>query len=346
MKPGESAQGTEQSSYSVVPRVICFLRHGEDVLLLRGAPDKRLWANLYNGVGGHVERGEDPYQATRREILEETGLEVQDLHLAGVVHVTLSEGPGVLIFLFTGQAPHRDVRPSTEGALEWIPSERIRDLPVLEDLPALLPRVLDAPPGASPFFARSHYDAEGRIRVEFSERKGPVHEEPEHPATDSSLIKTAPIPPLPGTYVLVLKLTQDRRIPVGRLGEVPLRAGYYLYVGSARGPGGLCARLRRHLRRDKPAHWHIDSLRQWAEPVEVWFVTSSEPHECDWRALLQQAAGLALPLPGFGASDCRCRSHLLYSPRRPTAAVREILERRTGLPVQVVLMDTGRLDDR
>ncbi len=166
----ESEQGTGTPRYAVIPRVSCFLRHGGEVLLLKGAPDKRLWAGRYNGIGGHVERGEDPLTAARREVREEAGLEVEALRLGGIVHVCLSEGPGVLLFLFTGEAPTREVRPSAEGTLEWVDPERIPTLPVVEDLPALLPRLLAAPAGAAPFFARSRYDAQGRLRVEFTER--------------------------------------------------------------------------------------------------------------------------------------------------------------------------------
>mgnify|MGYP001117270760 CR=1 FL=1 len=167
METGEAAQGVDDTRYTVVPRVACFVRYGEEVLLLKGAPHKRLWAGLYNGVGGHVERGEDPYQAARREIREETGLEVTRLHLAGIDHVCLSSGPGVLIFLFTGEASSREVRPSAEGTLEWIRPEQLAGLPVIEDLPVLLPRLLTATPGDPPFFARSFYRG-GRLQVEFS----------------------------------------------------------------------------------------------------------------------------------------------------------------------------------
>ena len=164
----ESEQGVTADRYTVVPRVLCFLRNGEEILLLRGAPDKRLWANRYNGIGGHVERDEDPYQAARREIAEETGLQVDDLRLGGIVHVTLSSGPGVLLFLFTGETAERAVRPSAEGEAVWLRREDLASLPLVEDLPILLPHLLDAPPGAPPFFARSFYDAAGHLRVVFS----------------------------------------------------------------------------------------------------------------------------------------------------------------------------------
>ncbi|MCX7855946.1 MAG: NUDIX domain-containing protein, partial [Anaerolineae bacterium] len=86
----------------VIPRVLCFITHGDDVLLLRGAPDKRFWANRYNGIGGHLEPGEDIYSAARREIQEEAGIPITELRLRGVISVA-PEGdePGVLLFVFT-----------------------------------------------------------------------------------------------------------------------------------------------------------------------------------------------------------------------------------------------------
>ena len=124
-------------------------------------------------------------------------------------------------------------------------------------------------------------------------------------------------PGAPGTYVLVMLLDAPTRVVVGALGAFDLDAGYYLYVGSAL--NGLAGRLRRHLRTaGKRLHWHVDYLRAQATPVEVWWTVSSERLECRWAATLRRHPGVCEPVAGFGASDCRCNTHLFYLVERPS----------------------------
>jgi Uri superfamily endonuclease len=121
-----------------------------------------------------------------------------------------------------------------------------------------------------------------------------------------------------GTYVLVLHLERGKEITVGKLGTFTFPAGYYLYVGSALGPGGLEARLARHRRRDKKLRWHIDYLLEHAQLVEVWSATSTTKLECLWAQAARKLRGAETPVPGFGSSDCRCPSHLIYLARKPS----------------------------
>jgi Uri superfamily endonuclease len=128
------------------------------------------------------------------------------------------------------------------------------------------------------------------------------------------------IPKSSGTYVLILRLSARRVIQVGKLGANDFPTGYYLYVGSAFGPGGLAARLGRHLKPDqetKPVHWHIDYLRRWAPIVAIWFGEQQVRREHDWATLIGQLPGSDCPAPRFGASDCRCRSHLFHFAQLP-----------------------------
>lgn len=111
-----------------------------------------------------------------------------------------------------------------------------------------------------------------------------------------------------GTYLLILRLSAVRRICIGKLGRHSLQPGLYAYVGSARGPGGLAARLRHHAQVARRPHWHIDYLRVVARPVEVW--TTPDRREHEWAAALQRHPSFETPIKGFGSSDCRCYSHL------------------------------------
>lgn len=164
-------QGVAKSKdrYHLVPRVLCFVTHGADVLLLKGAPDKRIWPGKYNGLGGHVERGESVHAAALREIREEAGVEVKNLRLRGVVTVDTGEAAGIGLFVFTAEAVSRDVVPSAEGSLHWVKPAQFPGLDMVEDLPTLLPYVLALPPEAPCFGARYAYTADQQLVIEFFE---------------------------------------------------------------------------------------------------------------------------------------------------------------------------------
>jgi Uri superfamily endonuclease len=118
------------------------------------------------------------------------------------------------------------------------------------------------------------------------------------------------IPELPGAYVLAIELPQAITIALGGRPPAVLDEGRYLYCGSAKGPGGLRARIARHMRHGKALHWHIDRLTEAGHVLGAWTVVGG--HECD---LVAAFAPLPAPIEGFGSSDCRrCTSHLLRWP--------------------------------
>jgi Uri superfamily endonuclease len=121
-----------------------------------------------------------------------------------------------------------------------------------------------------------------------------------------------------GAYVVALTIAAPIAVHLGKAAPVVLRAGRYLYCGSAYGPGGLRARLGRHFRKAKAVRWHVDQLTTAGEVLGAWALPQG--HEC---AQVSRLGFLAAPIDGFGASDCTtCRSHLLHWPRRvPRAAI-------------------------
>ena len=110
-----------------------------------------------------------------------------------------------------------------------------------------------------------------------------------------------------GSYVLVLELESDREIAVGKLGTLPFKKGYYVYVGSAL--NGLEHRLQRHLRDEKRFHWHIDYLLARASITDIFFREGETREEC---AIAQYFAIFFSSIPRFGCSDCSCKSHLFF----------------------------------
>lgn len=149
------------------------------------------------------------------------------------------------------------------------------------------------------------------------------------------------LPSGPGTYVLFLHLANNRKLTVGRLGALDFPAGFYAYVGSGQGSGGLAARIARHLRHPKPLHWHIDTLRTYARPLKVWLSEGPQQRECAWAQAMSQLAGASLPAPRFGATDCRCRAHLVHFTRLPA---HESFAQVVGDNVREVVLNGSHLE--
>lgn len=121
----------------------------------------------------------------------------------------------------------------------------------------------------------------------------------------------------PGTYILLLHLPGDTSLQIGKLGQFIFPAGFYAYVGSAFGTGGLAGRLKHHLKRTETPHWHIDYLRQVAEIEEIWLTHTQPSREHAWAEMLLSIPGGTIIAEKFGASDCNCESHLIYFDIRP-----------------------------
>ena len=125
------------------------------------------------------------------------------------------------------------------------------------------------------------------------------------------------LPSTPGSYCLLLFLSHRSTIQIGRLGLMAFKRGYYLYLGSAFGPGGVRARIQRHLMNDKKHHWHIDYLREQAKVKAVWVDCASGNMEHRWAQELMDNTIECEPILKFGCSDCTCPSHLFYFKEYP-----------------------------
>ncbi|HBY56522.1 MAG TPA: DUF123 domain-containing protein [Candidatus Atribacteria bacterium] len=112
------------------------------------------------------------------------------------------------------------------------------------------------------------------------------------------------------TYVLVIEISKDFEIIVGKLGKVFFKKGNYIYIGSAK--ACLEARLRRHLKKDKKSFWHIDYLLKSKKTkiLQIWII--DKKMECQTAEVFCQDPTTEIIKKGFGSSDCKCVSHLFY----------------------------------
>lgn len=168
---GANEQGANaiQNRWLTIPRTLSFVLNGDDVLLMKRAAHKRIFPNRYNGLGGHIERNEDPLTSARREIREESGLDVRDVRLKAIYNIDAGETTGIVLFVFTAASDSREVTANSEGTLHWVGRGEVYDLDLVEDLPLLLPRILTMPSGDPPLFIHVSYDENDRIQMRFED---------------------------------------------------------------------------------------------------------------------------------------------------------------------------------
>lgn len=135
-----------------------------------------------------------------------------------------------------------------------------------------------------------------------------------HPFYDgrlpASVADADDLPGEAGAYLLVVDLDRPFALKITALPTATLLRGRYLYAGSAYGPGGIRARVRRHMTQGKRPHWHIDRLTAVGRPIGAYAFPYG--HECDLIDALVDVPGITVPVSGFGSSDCAtCPAHLL-----------------------------------
>jgi len=131
-----------------------------------------------------------------------------------------------------------------------------------------------------------------------------------------------------GSYVLLIELTEEQTITTGSLKAIYFPRGYYAYVGSAM--SGFKSRLNRHLKSDKKPHWHIDYLLEKASIVDMILCETNDRVECP----IAQALSCQFDsIPGFGSSDCKCRSHLFFATDKMNPTIMATLN---SLPIKEI----------
>ncbi|ASJ02494.1 endonuclease [Thermococcus profundus] len=123
-----------------------------------------------------------------------------------------------------------------------------------------------------------------------------------------------------GSYLLVIRLDRDKTVHT-KAREFSLKAGYYVYVGSAM--NSLEKRVARHFSRKKKLHWHIDYLLKEAELLRAYLIPSEERLE---EKLSVEVSKFGEPVEGFGAGDVKVSTNLYRFDEEPDKVLVRILE--------------------
>ena len=166
---GKSEQGVTNNRYSVIQRVLIFLFDSNGrVLLIRGAKDKKTWAEKINGVGGHVEIGESIRTAAEREFFEETGITCKNMLFCGQIIVDTGADPGIALFVFKAEQYTGQIKNSKEGSIDWYDMETLDTKELVSDLPVLLQKVSLCHNDSQPFWGYYYYDESDELIMVFN----------------------------------------------------------------------------------------------------------------------------------------------------------------------------------
>lgn len=155
-----------KSRYKLVPRTLVFVEKDQQILLIKKKKESSFGFEKFNGIGGHIEKGEEPFESAKREILEETGLILDHLELVAIIFIEIGIDPGILLFVFKGKYPGGKLFESNEGKLIWLEKESVKVTDnIVKDLPFLLDISNYHKPGTRPVIAKYLYEEKQELRI-------------------------------------------------------------------------------------------------------------------------------------------------------------------------------------
>ncbi len=161
-----NGQRIDSTRYSLIPRTLSFPIRSGQVLLIKLGPEAAGWSGQYNGLGGHLEPGEDPHSAAVRELREESGISLLKQRLCAVVTIDTGQSPGIGLYVYVGEVSGELLL--SDQALEWVPLDRLADYPLVEDLPTLLPAAIEAFSSGQVLSAAYRYSSSGELQISIS----------------------------------------------------------------------------------------------------------------------------------------------------------------------------------
>ena len=150
-----------EHKHIVIPRVLCFVFNKDSVLMLKASREKD-WFGYYQPPGGHIEKGEDVFEAAEKEIFEETGIKVKGTKLVGVIHVSGFFGKEIMLFVTKSLTDKEELSSSHEGEAVWIRLDKLDEVNLLEDTKPMLEKILTMKKGEI-FVGTSEFDGKNKL---------------------------------------------------------------------------------------------------------------------------------------------------------------------------------------
>lgn len=159
--------------YQLVPRTLIFIEKDEKILTLCKQKRNSFGFGKLNGIGGHIEQGEEPFESAKREIMEEANIQVKNLDLSAILFIDIGDCPGVEVFVFKAEYFSGEARDSEEGHLEWMTRAEIKKRPnTVKDLDFLIELVDRHTPNSTPAIVKYSYDKDEQLRIDvYSEKE-------------------------------------------------------------------------------------------------------------------------------------------------------------------------------
>lgn len=135
---------TNLDSYKVAPLSMVFLVDNDKILTLKRNENKKIYPSKISGFGGKVEPSESIEASARREFLEESGLEVEEMSFRGTFIRILDDGYINEMYIFVARGfSGKPYETSDEGKIEWRSIEDFISNPdTVDHIPLYLEQVI------------------------------------------------------------------------------------------------------------------------------------------------------------------------------------------------------------
>lgn len=116
---------------AMILATLCYIHHDDHTLMLhRVKRTDDIHAGKWNGLGGKFEPGESPEECVIREVQEESGLEICNPRMCGLLMFPGFKGNDWYVFVFTTEKFSGELKENGEGYLKWIPDAKLESLPL------------------------------------------------------------------------------------------------------------------------------------------------------------------------------------------------------------------------